>query len=48
MGDAYAVVEDGEVWLRNLHIPITRRPPSTITIPSARRKLLRIGRRSKG
>lgn len=21
MGDAYAVVEDGEVWLRNLHIP---------------------------
>ena len=21
MGDSYAVVEDGEVWLRNLHIP---------------------------
>ena len=21
MGDAYAVIEDGEVWLRNLHIP---------------------------
>lgn len=21
MGDAYAVVDDGEVWLRNLHIP---------------------------
>ena len=40
MGDAYAVVEDGEVWLRNLHIP--HYAPATINNhePERARKLL--------
>ena len=40
MGDAYAVVEDGEVWLRNLHIP--HYAPATINNhePERPRKLL--------
>lgn len=40
MGDAYAVVKDGEVWLRNLHIP--HYAPATINNhePERPRKLL--------
>lgn len=40
MSDAYAVVEDGEVWLRNLHIPPYA--PATINNhePERPRKLL--------
>ena len=34
MTDAYAVVEDGEVWLRNLHIPLRAGQPSRTTSPS--------------
>jgi SsrA-binding protein len=40
MGDAYATVEDGEVWLRNLHVP--HYTPATINNhePERPRKLL--------
>jgi len=40
MGDAYAVIDDGEVWLRNLHIP--HYAPATINNhePERPRKLL--------
>lgn len=40
MTDAYAVVEDGEVWLRNLHIPPYRPASGENHDPERPRKLL--------
>ena len=40
LGDSYAVIERGEVWLRNAHIPRTRRRPSHNHDPERARKLL--------
>lgn len=40
MGDAYAVVEDGEVWLRNLHIPHYTPATTNNHEPERPRKLL--------
>lgn len=40
MADAYAVVEDGEVWLRNLHIPPYEHAPIDAHDPVRPRKLL--------
>lgn len=40
MSDAYAVVEDGEVWLRNLHIPPYEYAPVDAHDPTRPRKLL--------
>ena len=35
IGDAYAVIENGEVWLRNAHIPPYDPASTTTTTPSA-------------
>lgn len=40
MADAYAVVEDGEVWLRNLHIPPYPPAARENHEPMRKRKLL--------
>ena len=40
MTDAYAVVEDGEVWLRNLHIPPYEPASRENHEPERQRKLL--------
>jgi SsrA-binding protein len=40
MSDAYAVVEDGEVWLRKLHIPPYEFAASDAHDPERARKLL--------
>ena len=36
LGDAYAVIEHGEVWLRNAHIPPYAPAAARTTTPSAR------------
>jgi SsrA-binding protein len=40
LGDAYAVVDDGEVWLRNFHIPPYEPASSENHEPERPRKLL--------
>ena len=40
MADAFATVDDGEIWLRNLHIPEYHHGTWTNHAPRRNRKLL--------
>ena len=48
IGDAYAAVEDGEVWLRGAHIPPYPPAAARTTIPSARASCSCTATRSSG